>query len=491
MDSNKDIVVIGSGFASLSAACYLSQQGYNVTLLEKNERFGGRAQQLKKDGFTFDMGPTFYWMPDIFDSFFADFDKKTSDYYHLEKLNPAYKVYFQDGSSLNIADNIPDILDTFEKVEDGSAEKLSRLIEKWKNNYEIAIKDLVYRPGENLFEIVNLQTILKLKEFATTIAGQAQRHFKSEKLRKVIEFPSLFLGAKPSNTPAFYSFMNYADFGLGTWHPKGGMYSVVEAMVSLAKDLGVKLIPNSTVSQINIVRKKVRSVSTREGATYPCDILLSGADYHHTESLLDEKQRNYSENYWDKKVLAPSALLFYVAIDKKLQHIAHHTLFFDADFEAHTKAIYDHPKWPEHPLFYGSFPSISDPSFAPKDKEAATFLIPLAPDIADNETLREMYFEKIIDRLEAKTKQNIRDAILFKQSFCINDFKAAYNSYKGNAYGLANTLKQTHILRPKLRSKKVQNLYFTGQLTVPGPGVPPSIISGKVVSRLIKKYHRL
>ena len=483
------IVIIGGGFSSLSAACYLSKNGYEVTVLEKNTAFGGRAQQLKKGDFVFDMGPTFYWMPDVFDSFFSDFGKKSSDYYHLKTLSPAYKVYFPDYSSLEVSDNLYEIIETFEKIEPGSGKKLSKLMKKWQHNYEIAIKDLVYQPGENIFEIVNFKTIFKLREFIRTIKGEIQRHFKNEKLIKILEFPSLFLGAKPSNTPAFYSFMNYADFGLGTWHPQGGMANVVQGFISLAKELNVQLIPNSTISKINLKETQVTSIFTQEGIEYPCDILLSGADYHYTESLLDQKYRNYHETYWDKKVFAPSALLFYIGFDKKIKNIAHHTLCFDADFDTHTRAIYDAPKWPENPLFYCSFPSISDPYFAPAGKEAATFLIPLAPNLKDDEKLRETCFQKIISRLENITKQNLKNAILFKESFCIDDFKSVYNSYKGNAYGLANTLRQTHILRPKLRSKKISNLYFTGQLTVPGPGVPPSIISGKVVSTLIKKQH--
>ena len=281
--------------------------------------------------------------------------------------------------------------------------------------------------------------------------------------------------------------MNYADFGLGTFHPKKGMYQVILAMESMAKELGVTIKTNSPIDKIIVENNTAKGIISK-GETFHSDIVLSGADYHHTETLLDSKHRQYSEAYWNKKTFAPSSLLFYVGFDKKLKNVNHHTLFFDVDFDVHAQAIYDNPKWPEEPLFYASFPSITDDSSAPEGKEAGIFLIPLAPGLDDTEELRETYFNKIIDRLEHVTSQKVRENIIFKESFCVNDFIKDYNSFKGNAYGMANTLMQTAFLRPKLRSKKVKNLYFTGQLTVPGPGVPPALISGKLVAELINKY---
>jgi len=307
-------------------------------------------------------------------------------------------------------------------------------------------------------------------------------------LAMILEFPVLFLGAKPDNTPSFYSFMNYADFGIGTFHPKGGMYQIILAMEHLAKSLGVTIKTECPIQKIIVNKNSAVGIISND-KIYHSDIVLSGADYHHTETLLDQRYRQYTEMYWENKIFAPSSLLFYVAFDKKIKNVNHHTLFFDVDFNLHAKEIYDHPKWPENPLFYASFPSITDSNMAPEGKEAAIFLIPLAVGLEDNETLRETYFEKVITRFEDLTSQSVTENIIFKESFCVNDFINDYNSYKGNAYGMANTLTQTAFLRPKLKSKKVKNLFFTGQLTVPGPGVPPSLISGKLVSELIKKHH--
>ncbi|PNW29912.1 phytoene desaturase family protein [Formosa algae] len=486
---NKKIVIIGSGFSSLASSCYLAQAGFDVTILEKNNTIGGRARQFKKDGFVFDIGPTFYWMPDVFESFFNDFKTSTTSYYKLEKLNPAYKIYFNKEESIAIEDSLEKIKSTFEAVEPHSGKALQKFINKSEDNYNIAIKDLVYNPGESVFEIINWDTITKSGAFLTTIKKQVASYVKHESLQKILEFPVLFLGAKPSNTPSFYNFMNYADFKLGTWHPMGGMYEVVKGIEKLALSLGVKFETQSAVTSINLEGKQVKSVSTQK-QDYVCDVLLSGADYHHTETLLPQAFRQYSEQYWDKKTFAPSALLFFVGFDKPLEHVTHHTLFFDTDFEAHAETIYDTKTWPEKPLFYASFPSKTDRVAAPEGKEAGIFLMPIAPDLEDTPEIRAQYFDKLMSRLEQTVGTEVKSHILFKESYCVNDFKEDYNSYKGNAYGLANTLMQTHVLRPKLKSKKVDNLYFCGQLTVPGPGVPPSLISGKIVSELILKYSK-
>ncbi|HRE78421.1 MAG TPA: oleate hydratase [Flavobacterium sp.] len=482
----KDIFIIGSGFSALAASCYLAKEGNNVTVFEKNSTIGGRARQLKKEGFTFDIGPTWYWMPDVFERFFNDFGKKPSDYYELIKLSPAYQVYFGIRDFVTIADNLKDIITTFESIEKGSGVVLEKFMSEAKSNYDIAIKNLVYRPGVSPLELITPETALKVGQFFSNISKEVRKRFKNQKLVQILEFPVLFLGAKPQDTPAFYSFMNFADFGMGTWHPKNGMYSVILAMESLANELGVKIQTNANVEKIIVKQKKAIGIKVN-GQEQFCDVVLSGADYHHSETLLDIEHRAYSESYWEKKTFAPSSLLFYVGFDKKIENVEHHTLFFDVSFDKHAEAIYDNPSWPEEPLFYASFPSKTDDSAAPIGKEAGIFLIPLAPGINDTNEIREKYFNIIINRFEKLTEQSVKESVIFKESYCVNDFIKDYNSYKGNAYGMANTLFQTAFLRPKLKSKKVENLFFTGQLTVPGPGVPPSLISGKLVSELIQK----
>ena len=481
----KTISILGSGFSSLSAACYLAKMGYEVSVFEKNAEFGGRARQFKESGFTFDMGPSWYWMPDVFERFFNDFDKTSADFYNLKKLNPAYHVYFGENDYIAIPDEIEKICNVFEKEEKGSSIELLKFMKMAKENYKIAVTDMLYKmPGISPLELITIDTVKRVGYFFTNIKKQVHKRFKNPKLRSILEFPVLFLGAESSNTPAFYNFMNYADFGLGTWQPDNGFYDVVKAMIKIGKSFGVKYYNNSNVTQIVTKNASATGIMVNNKIINSLYI-LSGADYNHTETLLPESKRQYSQKYWSNKTLAPSSLLFYLGFDKKLKNLTHHNLFFDTDFNLHSKEIYKDPKWPSKPLFYANFTSMTNNHTAPEGCENGFILVPIAPDLKDNEVLREKYFNIVIDRIENITKQTIKENIIYKKSFCVNDFVGEYNSYKGNAYGLANTLLQTSFLRPKLKSSKVKNLFFTGQLTVPGPGVPPSVISGKLVADLI------
>ena len=481
----KTISILGSGFSSLSAACYLAKMGYEVSVFEKNAEFGGRARQFKESGFTFDMGPSWYWMPDVFERFFNDFDKTSADFYNLKKLNPAYHVYFGENDYIAIPDEIEKICNVFEKEEKGSSIELLKFMKMAKENYKIAVMDMLYKmPGISPLELINIDTVKRVGYFFTNIKKQVHKRFKNPKLRSILEFPVLFLGAESSNTPAFYNFMNYADFGLGTWQPDNGFYDVVKAMIKIGKSFGVKYYNNSNITQIVTKNASATGIMVNN-KIINSQYILSGADYNHTETLLPESKRQYSQKYWSNKTLAPSSLLFYLGFDKKLKNLTHHNLFFDTDFNLHSKEIYKDPKWPSKPLFYANFTSKTNNHTAPEGCENGFILVPIAPDLMDNEDLREKYFKIVIDRIENITKQTIKENIIYKKSFCVNDFVGEYNSYKGNAYGLANTLLQTSFLRPKLKSSKVKNLFFTGQLTVPGPGVPPSVISGKLVADLI------
>jgi phytoene desaturase len=483
--------LIGSGFSSLSSACYLAKAGFEVHVYEKNNEIGGRARTLEKDGFRFDMGPSWYWMPDVFDRFFADFGKKTSDYYELIRLSPAYRVFHKNEMFIDIPDNVDDILRLFEKIEKGSAKQLLRFLNDAAYNYKTGVENLVYRPGVSPLELITPQTVFNINRFFTSIRQEVRKRFKNEQLVRILEFPVLFLGAKPENTPSFYSFMNYADFVLGTWYPKGGMHQVVLAMEKLGRELGVHFHTNSPVDELLVNGHTIHALRSNN-TTIPVSHVISGADYQHTETLLPEHLRSYSKKYWNSRTFAPSALLFYIGIDKRLNHLQHHNLFFDADFDRHAEAIYNTPSWPEQPLFYASFPSMTDETVAPDGKECGFLLLPIAPDLHDNEAVREQYFQLMIKRIEEQSHQSIAPHIIFKQSYCVSDFKSDYNAFKGNAYGMANTLRQTSFLRPKIKSKKLSNLYFTGQLTVPGPGVPPALISGKIAAeQLIKQLDKI
>lgn len=485
------VVIIGSGFSALASACYMAKKGYLVKVLEKNEQLGGRASLLEIDGFKFDMGPSWYWMPDIFERFFADFGKKVSEYYKLEKLSPAYRVIFGKDDYIDIADDPEKIIAKFEEIEPGSGKHLRKFMEDSRKNYEIAMKDLVYNPGKSVMELVSMETATRLNLFVQNISQTVRKNIKNPKLQSILEFPVLFLGAKPQNTPAFYNFMNHADFGLGTWYPKGGFNAVAKGMVRLAKELGVEFLTHQEVLRIetkNSIAKRV--VTTTD--VFETDLVISGADYAHTEQLLNADEKNYSEDYWQKKVFAPSSFLYYVAFDKKVPELQHHNLFFDTDFGQHAVEIYDDPKLPTKPLFYANFSSKTDQDLCPEGKEVGFFLIPVAVDLKDSQEIHDQYFDVIMNRIEENIGVDLRKHVIFKKSFGVQDFKERYNSCRGNAYGLANTLLQTSILRPSINNKKIKNLFYTGQLTVPGPGVPPALISGKVVTDcILKNQHKI
>ena len=484
------ISVIGSGFSSLSNACYLAKNGHQVEVFEKNDQLGGRARFKKIDGFTFDMGPSWYWMPDVFDEFFADFGKKVSDFYDLKRLDPSYRVFWPDAPD-DIPASVNELKAYFEKYEKGSGEKLDEFLAEAKMKYEVGMGDFVTKPSLSFTEFMSLDTARKgiSLDLFKPISKHIRQYFKHPKLIELLEFPVLFLGAKPQNTPSLYSLMNYADMALGTWYPMGGMHKIVEAMVSVASELGVVFHTSAHVTEIVAEGRNVLGLRSNN-VFHAADAVVSGADYHHTEqSLLPEKYRNYNQKYWDSRVMAPSSLLYYVGLNKKVDGIKHHNLFFDESFDNHAVEIYDTHMWPEAPLFYVCNPSKTDESVAPEGKENLFFLVPVSTELKDNEPTRQRYFNMICDRLEKYTGHDIRPHIAVYESFAHSDFVSEYNSFKGNAYGLANTLKQTAILKPKCKNKKLDNLYYIGQLTVPGPGVPPSIISGKIVSQLIQKEH--
>ncbi len=490
--AEKTVIVIGSGFAGLSAASFMAKEGWRVTVLEKNNTAGGRAQQLKENGFTFDMGPSFYWMPDVFERYFAQFGKKVSDYYSLHRLDPSYRIYWDDGYTDMPAD-FEELKKIFESIEPGSAEKLEKYLKGAAYKYEVGVNKLVYKPSRSLTEFMDWETIsgvFKLQVFSS-IKSHIAKYFQHPKLRQIMEFPVLFLGALPEDTPALYSLMNYADIKGGTWYPEGGIYAVVDGMYKLAMELGVTFHFNEAVKEISIAEGKVKTVAT-DKAMYEADAVISGADYHFTETkLLPEAYRSYSAAYWDKRVMAPSCLMYYVGLNKKLKKPIHHSLFFDVPFDQHGQEIYKDPKWPAKPLFYVSVSSLTDDSVAPVGHENIVFLIPIASGLEnDTEELREKYFQLIAKRMEKLTGESILDSVVYKKTFSVSDFVHDYNSFKGNAYGLANTLRQTAIFRPACQSKKVKNLFYTGQLTVPGPGVPPSLISGEVVAKQVIKVLR-
>jgi len=489
---SKKIAIIGSGFSGLSAASYLAKEGNEVHVFEKNSTAGGRARKWSTDeGYVFDMGPSWYWMPDIIEAYFEDFGKKSSDFYELIPLDPQFEMVFSDGV-MNIPGRYEEMKTLFESIEKGAGQKLEEFMNDAQVKYEIGMKDFVNKPCHSWFEFISpkmAKNAMKL-DLLTNFSRFVRKYFQNPKLIMLMEFPVIFLGAAPKDIPALYSLMNYGGYKLGTWYPMGGFSKVTDAMMQIAKGQGAHFHFNSPVEKITVEHNKANAVIVN-GKTLKFDVIIASSDYHHTEDqLLPEEYRNYKDSYWEKKTFAPSCLIYYLGISEKVPNLKHHTLFFENDLDLHTHEIYEDKKWPTQPLFYVCCPSKTDPGTAPENSENVFLLMPVAPGIEDTEEIREKYFHQMITRLQKHTgASDIISKIDYKKSYCIKDFKEDYNAYKGNAYGLANTLSQTAVLKPSIRNKKIKNLLYTGQLTVPGPGVPPSIISGKIAANEASKIY--
>ncbi|WKW46177.1 phytoene desaturase family protein [Myroides sp. JBRI-B21084] len=490
---SKKIAIIGSGFSGLSAAAYAAKEGYEVHVFEKHSQPGGRARQFTTtNGYTFDMGPSWYWMPDIIERFFNDFYYSTNDFYELVSLNPQFEMIFKEGS-LTIPKNYSDLKLLFEELEPEAGEKLDAFMKAAKYKYQVGMQEFVNKPCHSWLEFASPKIALSalklnlLSNFRTYV----KKYFKHPKLQALMEFPVIFLGASPNKIPALYSLMNYGGYALGTWYPMGGFYQIILAMQKVAEKQGVIFHFNQNVQKIITKNNKAVALETNN-ETFAFDSIIASADYHHVESLLEAENRNYSEKYWENKTFAPSCLIYYLGFNCEIKNLKHHTLFFENDLNKHINSIYKDKNWPNEPLFYACCPSKTDSSVAPKGHENVFLLMPLATGLKDDEPTREHYFKEMITRLEKHTgTQNLLSNIDYKQSYCVSNFIADYNAYKGNAYGLANTLNQTAVLKPSIQNKHIKNLFYTGQLTVPGPGVPPSIISGKIVAlEAIKQFKK-
>ena len=489
--SPTDALVIGAGFAGIAAATALAADGFSVDVLERHDQPGGRARSFRAEGFLFDMGPSWYWMPDVFERYFARFGSEVTAELNLVRLSPSYRVVFEDGP-VDIPSDMQALEALFESLEPGAGLRLRAFLAEARTKYDIGMGTFVWKPAHSVWEFASWQTLRDAMQLTlfTSFSTHARKYFQHPKLLQIIEFPVLFLGAKPEKTPALYSLMNYADSALGTWYPMGGMHEIVRAMVRVAERHGVRFRYGKEVAAITVAQGRASGVTTRDGVQWDAPVVIGAGDYHHIEQeLLPQRWRRYDETYWNQRTLSPSSLLFYVGLDRRVPGLLHHNLYFDTPFGPHAETIYDTHRWPERPLFYVSAPSVTDPDVAPAGGENLFFLIPVAPGLTDTPGLRDRYFGELCDRLAHHTGVDIRPHIVYQRSYAHREFTEDYSAFRGNAYGLANTLLQTAFLKPRMRSK-LPGMFFTGQLTTPGPGVPPSLISGEVVAAEAAKYLR-
>jgi len=480
----KSIIILGAGFGGLAAAALLAKDGHQVTVLEKNEQPGGRASSLSSNGFRFDMGPSWYMMPEVFEKFFAEFNKSPSDYFKLLPLKPHYRVFFGDKTQLDVTGDVQKDSKTFEKLEPGFTKKFDQYLAESKLKYDISTKSVLYRNINSFFDLVSLDMIKhgpKLGVFQS-MHSYISKFFKHPKIQQILEYNLVFLGCSPKNAPSLFSLMTHVDFNLGVWYPEGGITSLVNAIESLGKEHGVKFIYNASAQKLVIEAGQITKVVTTK-KTYTADIIISNADYQFTESILsDQSLRTYSEDYWSKKVMTPSAFLLYLGVKGKLPKLDHHNLYFGDDWSEHFDDVFKHHRWPINPSIYINKASQNDATAAPKGHENLMVLVPVAASLEENENWRTQYAEYIIRFIEENLNLKFKENIVYQKIFSVTDFKERYNSYQGNALGgLAHTLFQSAIWRPNNISKKISNLLFVGANTVPGIGVPPAIISGHLV----------
>jgi phytoene desaturase len=488
----KKAIVIGAGFSGLSAASVLAKSGIEVKIFEKNSIPGGRAGMFRLDGFSFDMGPSWYWLPDVFERFFNLFGKSASDYYSLIRLDPSYRIFYRNNEIVDIPAGKENVVRLFESIERGSGKKLERFLEEAEYKYRVGVNKLIYKPAKSILEYVNYDVFKGLfrLHLLKSFHNYVRENFKDPRLWAVLEFPVIFLGATPRRTPALYSLMNHADMALGTWYPDRGMFEVVKGFVSLAESLGVIFEYNSPVEKIVVKGNRATGVLVN-GQFHAADYIVGSADYHHIEKdLLPANKVNYDSKYWNSREMAPSALMYFIGLNKKSEKLLHHNLMFDQDFETHANELFEAPQWPSSPLLYTSVTSKSDASTAPANMENLVILIPVAPGLEDNEITRDRYYDLVMGRMETLTGESLKNSVVVKKSYAHNDFSADFNAFKGNAYGLGNTLMQTAIFKPRIHSGKLKNVVFSGQLTAPGPGVPPSVISGQVAATEIIKMEK-
>lgn len=479
---SKKVIIIGAGFGGLSAACYLAKSGYRVEVYEKNHTYGGRAWVNKVDGFTFDMGPSWYMMPDVFEEFFADFGKKTTDYYELKKLNPSYQV-LTDTNRYDVS-TVPSVYTLFEQLEPGSSRQLQKLLKKTEDEYKKVRASILQRPMLGPADVLKKDAVAFLMKpsLIGSYHSRIATYIKHPDLQKILEFMVVFMGGSPKNIPALYTLLAYVDMGLGIWYPMGGMGKLADAMYDLARSLGVKFIFNSDVS--GITRNQNRADGIMIGSKkVSADIVVANADYQFVDSVLLGRRTK-----WDKMTLSPSGVMAYIGVRGKLSGLRHHNLFLDSDWDRHFDETFNKHTWSNEPMFYVSVPSITDPTVAPNGMENMFILAPMANGLHPTPKQNKELIDDLIDRIEKKTNQNIKDKIVYIDIKSHDYFENMFHAYKGNAFGLAHTLGQSAILRPPLKDKSIDGLYYAGQYTNPGTGVPIVTLSGKVVTDTINSF---
>jgi len=481
--------VVGAGFGGLSTAASLADAGVDVQVLERHDRPGGHAGVLERDGFRFDTGPSWYLMPDVFERFFARFDREPTDYYELERLDPQYRVLWKDGDAVTIEPHRRNVHEVFESYEAGAGDALQRYLDRAERNYELAMNRVVYEGRERLRDFVDpdlLPLAPRLRLFGS-VDDYVSRYVDHPKLKQLLEYTLVFLGGSPYDAPALYTIMSHVDLNGNVFYPDGGIAGVVDALADLCTELGVEIRTGVDVEAIGGSAGAFELETT--AGTFQSDVVVSNANPAHVErDLLAPEVVDRDPDYWDDRTYAPSALMLYLGVEGDLPALAHHSLVLPTDWEPHFDAMFEDPKWPEDPAYYLSVTSKTDDAVAPDGHHAVVVLVPIAPGLDDRPAVRERVRDKVLDDLAETVGVDLRDRIVVEESACVTEFAGRYRNPKGSALGLAHTLRQTGPFRPGHRGP-VDGLYYAGSYTAPGIGMPMCLVSGEHAADAVLEDH--
>ncbi|MDY6907261.1 MAG: phytoene desaturase family protein [Chloroflexota bacterium] len=489
VSAGRRVLVVGAGFAGLAAAALLARDGWQVQVLEKNREVGGCARVWHSGGFSFDMGPTLYLMPEVFERYFALFGCQREDFYSLRLLDPSYRVFFGGDETVDVTPDLGATLETFEGFEPGGAQKLQAYLDRAAYQYDIIMREFLYRDRRSIVDFVNRRVLIDgtRLNILKSLDGHVSSYFSDHRAKKLLEYSMVFLGSSPWNARALYAIMSHVDIKLGVWYPHGGMGSVVAGLQRLAESHGVAIRTGEPVRRLEARDGRVERVVTDRGE-YTADVVLVGADYAHAETeLLAPPYQSYPASYWRKRVIAPSMFMVYLGLTKKVDALCHHNLYFAHQWQEHFASIFDRPAWPQHPSYYVHCPSRTDDAVAPWGHENVLISVPVAPGLDDGDGRREQFADQVLAHLEGLVGERIRDSIAVKRIYSHRDFKRDYHAYGGTAMGLAHTLSQTALFRPSHRSRKARNLFYTGQYTHPGIGVPMAFIAAEIVAEEVSR----
>jgi phytoene desaturase len=488
------VVVIGAGMGGLATALRLRQLGFEVTVLEKQPIAGGRSSLIQEAGFRVDTGPTILVMKETFSEMYRSIGEDFEQRLSLIRLDPNYRIYFHDGEQLDLYSNVERLTAEVERIAPGSAEGLQRFLQEGARKYSLGM-DFVDRNFDRLTELANPTAGLRLLQTSAhqNLYRQVARFFNgNDKLTKAFSFHSMFLGLSPFEALAMYSLITYADLALGMWYPRGGIYSIVEDLLALAEQRGVVVRTSAPVAQICVENGKATGVMLASGERISADLVVSNADlpYTYTQLIDPHHRREYSDARLNRMQYACSGYLLYLGVDRTYDHLRHQALYFSDDYRSNLDAIFKTKTMPGDPSFHLNAPTVTDPSLAPAGHSLLYVLAPM-PNLEAGLDWRQAapaLREKLLDRLEEIVDPDLRRHIVWERQYLPTDFQADYNATLGTAFGsLSQGFFQSAYFRPHNKSRDIANLYFVGQGTYPGIGMPMVMISSKLVAERIEQ----